>query len=160
MNASATATIIAAAVAALVSIAVWWLTSRRGERLRKREMYANAYAAYTSYREFPYVVRRRRADQPADERQRISMELRDVQEKLNYYLAWTQLESKMVGKKYAHLITAARTIAGAAISAAWDGPPASEDADMHVRDVDLSALTPHEDAYLASVKTRFQWWRP
>lgn len=153
-------TVIAAVVAAAVSLAVWWLTSRRTERLRKREMFAAAYAVYANYREYPYVIRRRRADQPGDERARISAELREVQQKLSFYLAWTRLENESVGTAYAALIGAMRTVAGAAIVAAWDRPPASSDADMHVGDIDLSGLRPYEEGYLDAVSRHQRWWKP
>lgn len=153
-------TVIAAAVAAAVSLTVWWLTSRRTERLRKREMFADAYAVYANYLEYPYVIRRRRADQPGAERERISGELREVQQKLSFYLAWTRLENERVATAYSDLIHAMRKVAGAAIVAAWDRPPASADADMHIRDIDLSELRPYEDRYLDAVSEHQRWWKP
>jgi hypothetical protein len=159
MSSEAMAAILAAVVAAVVSLVVWWLTGRRNEQLRKRDMFAQAYAAYSSYREFPYVVRRRRVDQPAEERQRISSELRAVQEKLSFFLAWTQLENTQVGQAYADLIGEARRAAGAEISRAWDAPGASADSDMKVGDIDLSSLRGAEETYMTEVARRLEWWR-
>ena len=152
--------VIAAAVGAAVSLAVWWLTSRRSERLRKREMFADAYAVYANYLEYPYVIRRRRADEPGAERARISGELREVQQKLSFYLAWTRLENERVATAYADLIGAMRRVAGAAIVAAWDRLPASSDADMHIRDIDLSGLRSYETRYLDEVSRHQRWWKP
>jgi hypothetical protein len=153
------AAIIAAVVAAVVSVAVWGLTARRDERQRKRDMFAQAFAAYASYREFPYVVRRRRVDQAAEERQRISEELRKIQEKLNFFLAWTRFENAKVGSAYADLVATTRTVVGAQISAAWNRSGADDDTMMLIGDIDLSGLERAEEQYMTAVSRRLAWWR-
>ena len=51
----------------------WWNGER--ERLtRRREVFSKAYAAVQKYKEFPYVIARRRKDEPEEERIRISSE--------------------------------------------------------------------------------------
>lgn len=159
MISDATVAIVAAVVAAIVSLAVWWMTTHRDERLRKRDMFAHAFAAYTSYKEFPYVVRRRRVDQPAEERQRISAELRQIQEKLSFFLAWTRFESSRVGDAYRTLIAEARSVTGAEISRSWGRPGAETDADMLIGDIDLSGLQKGENRYMDAVAERLAWWR-
>ena len=159
MNSDALATVIAAAVAAVVSLGVWWLTARRGERQRKRELFAQAFAAYASYREFPYVIRRRRADQPAAERVRISSDLRGVQEKISFFLAWTKSEGVGVGAAYTHLVAEARRVAGSAMARAWDMPAITSDPQMNIPDLDLSSLRDAEDAFLKAVADHLSWWR-
>lgn len=136
-----------------------WLENRRAqeiERNRLRECFAEAFAVYTSYKEFPYAIRRRRADQLADERTRLSEELRQLQGKLSYFRAWTQFESSVVGEAYAELILEVRAHAGAAIRAAWQAPPSSADTDMNISldVIDLRALAHFEDRYIAAVDQR------
>ena len=103
-----------------------------------------------AYRELPYMVRRRRADQPAEERLRLSNVISETQLRLNHHQALLRVEVPRVARCYRELVAATRKIAGAEISRAWDLNPSDADADMHIRDIDLSALTSHEDAYLTA----------
>ncbi len=110
--------------------------------------FAEAFEAVSAYKEFPYAIRRRRADAPSEERVRLSEELRKVQTRLTYYLAWTQAESEVVGDAYAELVTELRRLAGAACRDAWLTAPITEDARMNIGPdvVDLSALSDLEAA--------------
>jgi uncharacterized protein HemX len=88
-----------ALLAAIVGAVVNTLLVRRNtmleERARVRTMLAETYAAYAQYKEFPFAVRRRRADQPGEERVRLSEALKEVQARLSYYQAWTARRSTM-----------------------------------------------------------------
>src|ERR1700758_4760779 len=92
--------LLAAFLTGLINIVLARRKSREEERSRIRAVFAEAFAAYTSYREYPYVVRRRNSEQPAAERVRISEQIRETQERLNYYIAWTRAESADVGRAY------------------------------------------------------------
>lgn len=157
--------VIAALVAAGVSLATTWLAGVRDERARRRKMFADAFEAYVAYKEFPYVVRRRRGDQLPEERLRISSELRHLQERLSFYVAWTQLESPAVGSAYRSLVEGLRKVAGVEVARAWTLEPISEDAQMNIGDVDLSELKSLEEAYLDALAkhvasfARFHTWR-
>jgi hypothetical protein len=149
-----TGAVIAAVVGALVNV---WLARRKSleeERARVRTTFAEAFEAVTQYKEFPYAIRRRRDDQPAEERVRLSEALREVQSRLAYYIAWTAAESPDVGCKYEALVTRLREVAGGACHDAWLAPPAREDKDMNFPPgvVDLSGLKLCEDAYIAATK--------
>lgn len=146
--------VIAALVAATVSFATTWIVAWREERSRRRKMFADAFEAYVSYKEFPYAIRRRRGDQLSEERQRISGELRHLQERLSFFMAWTQVESPKVGAAYTALVEGLRRIAGAEIAKAWTLEPISRDEEMNIGDVNLSSLKPLEDAYFAVLKRR------
>ena len=78
--------VIGAAVTAAVSILIFainsWWTGKRARLTRSREICSKAYATIQEYKEFPYVIRRRRKDAPEEERLRISSELRRVQAEL------------------------------------------------------------------------------
>jgi hypothetical protein len=134
----------------------------REQRNRRRETYASAFSAVTAYKEFPYVVRRRRGGTPevaADERVRISEDLRKVQERLAYYGAWMRTESPAVAAAYETLVADARRIAGGQIRDAWLTKPASTDEQMNMPNLGLGELKPSEDAYLAAVACHLRWTR-
>lgn len=118
---------------------------------RKREVFAAGYATVASYWEFPYVVRRRRHDQPEAERVRISEELRKVQERITHHEAWTRTESKVVGHAYARLAATTRRVIGPQIASAWTLPPVTDDASMNIGDVTWDGLCNARDDYLAAV---------
>lgn len=146
--------VIAAVIGAIVNTALARRKSLEEERARVRNVFAEAFEAVAAYKEFPYAIRRRRADQPAEERLRLSEELRKVQTNLTYYVAWTLAESAATGKAYGDLVRELRLIAGDACRAAWLAAPAVDDTDMNIaREViDLSALSPFEKAYTDAVE--------
>jgi hypothetical protein len=155
-------------LAALVTAAInTWLARRKTreeERNRIRAAFAEAFAAYATYKEFPHAIRRRRADAPGEERVRLSEALREVQANVAYHLAWTAAESEKVGQAYAELITHVRQVAGTATHEAWNAPAADSDSAMNIPPtlVDLTELTKHETAYINAVRTHLRrlapWW--
>lgn len=147
-------TVVAAVVSGVVSLVLHSLAGRREATSRRRELFAEAFGAYTAYREFPFVVRRRRADAPEDERIRISVELRRVQERLSFFLAWTLLEDRAVGEAFATLVEDLRRVAGGEIRRAWMTEPATQDEDMNIADIDLTALGGAEKNFLTVLTER------
>ncbi|MCP4962993.1 MAG: hypothetical protein GY925_27470 [Actinomycetia bacterium] len=141
--------LIAAFVAAMVALAGYWQTSRLNRQDRQRQLFAEAYAAARSYREFPFIVRRRIEGSTTAE---ITTRLSDCQVEMDKFMGLLLVESKGVGEAYANLITETRRIAGAEIAAAWESPPRSPKAAPHVREVDLAELRPTDSAYLAVVR--------
>jgi hypothetical protein len=159
-----TSAVLAALLTALVNIVLARRNSREEERARIRTTFAEAYGAYCDYREFPYAIRRRNPDQRAAERIRLSEQLRAVQSKLNFYIAWTAAESTAVGVVFAALVTELRRVAGSAMHDAWAAEPVADDAGMNIGPgvIDLSSLSPLETAYTAAVaahlRTLTPWW--
>lgn len=155
-------------LAALITAAFnLWLArrkSREEERNRLRNSFAEAFAAYGAYKEFPYAIRRRRADVPAEERTRLSEALREIQASLAYHLAWTAAESETVGQTYTNLVHQVRKTAGAAMHEAWKAPPTDSDDTMNIPPsiINLSSLAPHEAAYMDAVRAHLTklapWW--
>ena len=159
----ATATVLSGAViAALLTaaitacIAVWAARrkSREEERARQRDLFANAYQAYAAYKELPYAIRRRRHDDLAAERVRLSESVREIQGRLTYYEAWIAAESETVSTAYTALVRELRKIAGGAMHDAWLAVPITDDAAMNIspKIVDLSALGPMEKDFTAAVR--------
>lgn len=155
---------LAAMLAGAVNVWMARRRSREEERARIRNTFAAAFEAYTAYKEFPYAIRRRRPDEPEGERIRLSEALRAVQEKVNYYLAWTQAESSAVGEQYVKLISEARRVAGRAMHDAWKDPPRATDPEMNIPPelVDLSQLAAAEAEFMQAVRQHLSsltpWW--
>lgn len=148
-------------LAVLIPLLIWAgnaaLTGRRQKNERKREVFSSAYAAVVAYKEFPYLVRRRNGNS-AEERQRISEELREGQKSLAYYTAWLATESHTVASAYSHLVTKLRAVAGGCIHEAWMKPPVESDENMNINDIDLDALTPFEEAFIQAITDDLSWW--
>jgi hypothetical protein len=146
--------VIAAIIGAVVNIALARRKSLEEERARVRTTFAEAFQTVAEYKEFPYAIRRRRSDIPAEERVRLSEALREVQAKLSYYAAWTKAESDDVGRAYEKLVGNLREIAGKACHDAWLAPATNDDKDMNFPPgvVDLSALKPDEEAFVAAAR--------
>lgn len=155
------AAIIAAAASLLVLAITNWANSQREKDTRRRDMYAKAFAAVAAYKEFPYVVRRRRqgdGDVAASERVRISEALRLVQQDLSYYSAWMATESGRVACAYRALVAETRRVAGEQIHLAWTTPAPSRDEDMNMPELGLAQLASAETVFLDTVAGHLSWW--
>jgi hypothetical protein len=168
-TAAAIATLVAAGVSALITVIGLWVAGRRHARERRRDLYAKALAACMSYREFPYVVRRRQValpgheEIPGMERTRISESLRAVQEELSHYTVWLDIEqADDVADAYRALVAQTRIVAGGYIRSAWEGPPLNSDTGMNQsQPLDYTGLKSYEDEYLAAVQRALSWtYRP
>jgi hypothetical protein len=157
---AAAATLIAAAVSALISLITLWIGGLRQVRERRRKAYAEALAACVAYREFPYAIRRRRADAPSEERVRLSETLREVQRELAFNAAWLELEgSAETARAFRELVAETRKVAGGYMHKAWNAPPARADAEMNIARIDYGTIPPLERAYLDEVRQDLAWWR-
>lgn len=150
--------IIAAAVAGVVSLAAIWLNGRLARLDRQRQLFAAAFAACQTYKEYPYIVRRRRRDkEAAADKTRISTDLSGVQQSLNQHVAMLRVEAPAVGEAYKTLVGATRRIAGTEISRNWEAPaPAGEG--MSIPDIVLDGMEEYEDAYLDAVQKHLRYW--
>jgi hypothetical protein len=156
-----TATVIAAIVTGLVALIVLTVNGRRARQDRQRQLLAQVLADVTAYVEYPYIVRRRRHDEPAAERARISSEISDTQRRLRHHQAVLRVEAPRVSTHYDALVAATRRVAGAAIRAGWNIDPITEDGQMHVTDVDLSPIGPFEEVYVTAARDHLAiapWW--
>jgi hypothetical protein len=137
---------ILTAAVGLLTLAVNQIRARKD---RQRELFADAFATVTEYREYPFIVRRR--DQSGSDKQAITSSLSAVQARLNQHAARLRVEAPRVGRAYAHLVRETRRVAGAEITRAWDLDPLPADGPMHVRDVDLRELDAVDDIFLREV---------
>ena len=142
--------VIAAVIAGIVGVITLIVNGRRARVDRQRVRFAQVLGDLAAYREFVYIVRRRRHDEPEAERVRISTELSKVQKKLNHHAAVLRVEAPRVATTFVELLRVTRQVAGGAIRQGWETAPITEDSGIHV-DVDLTGIEPYEDAYLIEV---------
>jgi hypothetical protein len=142
--------IIAALIAAAVALITLTSQTHRARVDRHRELLAEANAAISDYCEYPFIIRRR-ADGDA-ERSRISKEFSSVQQRINHHQALILVEAPTVAQHYDHLAAETRRIAGAACHDSWNRPVLAPDESANVTDIDLSALSPAKDAYVAATR--------
>lgn len=128
---------------ALAGVAVTlFVNGSREERRRRREIHARALEAIARYYEMPFLIRRRRHDEPGVERVRLTERFADVQADLASCEALIRADpDPAVRNAYAALVAALRTHAGGQASLAWDAEPITCDAQMGMRDV-IDALGP------------------
>ena len=147
--------VVGAVIAGGVSISIFvltnWWNGERARLTRSREIFSKAFVAIQEYKEFPYVIRRRRADAPEEERIRISSDLRRVQADLAYYSAWLRTDSRHIHRSFAELLAQLRQVAGAAMRDAWLDPPAEADSNMNIPSLGMDTLETYETAFLEEV---------
>ncbi|MFH9688331.1 hypothetical protein ACH4LE_18740 [Streptomyces sp. NPDC017413] len=152
----------AAVFAALVTGLVLGVQARIGRRAqlheRKQELFASAYEVSIQYAEMAYAVRRRRADAAAEERVRLSEQLREIQSRLTWHEAWVRFEAPEVGAAYDELVAHTRTVAGQSMKEAWRSPPAGDDPAMVISTsvVDLRVLADVRERYMAAVEAHLR----
>jgi hypothetical protein len=151
-------TVVAAAIAAVVSFVTLAWNARRNRQDRQRELFAEAFEACVLYREFPFIVRRRNADDLAAERARITSELSRLQARLDSGKAILRVEAPRVGAAFEKLVSETRRVAGPHISNAWDEPALAADVDVHTDGIDYAELEPFDDAYLGEVSDHLSFW--
>jgi hypothetical protein len=144
-------TVVAAVIAAIVALVTLSWNARRDRQDRQRKVFAEAFEACVTYREFPYIVRRRNADDLPAERARITSDLSRLQARLDSFNAILRVEAPRVGAAYVMLVAETRRVAGPHISAAWDLPPLATDGDVHVEGIDYAPLRPFDGVYLSEV---------
>ncbi len=155
------AAVAAALISSLTAVYLAVRKSRDEQAARTHDMFAEAHKVVAEYKEFPYAIRRRRADTPSEERVRLSEALRDVQARLSYFEAWTLAEDKRVGDAYAKLVRDVRKVAGDACNEAWEADPITSDSQMNISRglVDLAGLKPLETRYVLAVEEHLAWCR-
>ena len=149
---------IIASVSFIVFVLTNWWNSERERLNRSREAFSKAYAAVQEYKEFPYVIMRRRSDVPEEERVRISSELCRVQTDLAFHSAWLMTESRHVHRSFDELLEQVRHVAGMAMHEAWLQPAAEDDSKMNMPKLDMSSLASYESAYLEEVVDYLSIW--
>jgi hypothetical protein len=146
-----TVAVIGAAVSVFVAASSALVSNVKDRRSRKRDTYGQAFRAIATYKEYPYIIRRRRGGDGAvgaDERARIAEGLQKVQEDLSYFTGWVGTESPRVANAYRELVRQTREIAGSQMREAWLAEPNTTDAGMNMPDIGLQHLAASEQKFL------------
>jgi hypothetical protein len=155
--------VLAAVIGAIVSVSLAAYRSYLEDRARVRDQLASAMRSVNDYKELPYAIRRRRADEPGAERIRLSESMRATQSQLSYFEAWTGAESKRLGQQYGTLVKTLRSVAGAACRDAWLSAAPKKDSDMNIAPdlVDLREVTNAERLFATEINRHLRWmWLP
>jgi hypothetical protein len=154
--------IVAALITGSVNLTLARRRSREEERARVRTTFAEAFRAYSEYREFPNAILRRDVGRAAEERQRLLETLRQLDARLAFYGMWALLEAPAVGSVYATLLREAHAMVDDAMRSAWADPVDPEDVAMNVHPglVDPAALAPHEQAFREAVAAHLRSLAP
>lgn len=122
--------------------ATLFVNGTRDERRRRREIHARALEAIARYYEMPFLIRRRRHDEPSGERARLTERFADIQAELAGCEALIRADrDPAVRRAYASLVLTVRLYAGSEASLAWDAAPITSDAPMGMTDL-IEALVP------------------
>ena len=156
------ASIIAALITGTINLTLARRRSREEERARVRSTFAEAFKAYSEYREFPNAIARRDAARAADERQRLFEALRQLDARLAFYRTWALLEAPAVGAVYEALLEEARALTDKAMRTAWSQPVDADDVDHNLdpRLLDPAALTSAEAAFREAVAAHLRKLAP
>jgi len=118
------------------------INGRREERRRRREVHARGLEAVALYYAMPFLIRRRRDDEPSAERARLAERFADVQAELASCEALIRADpDSSVRAAFANLVEALREHAGTQASIAWNTRPITSDEQMSMGDV-FTALEP------------------
>jgi hypothetical protein len=156
------ASIVAALVTGTINLTLARRRSREEERARVRNTFAEAFKAYSEYREFPNAIARRDATRSAEERQRLFETLRQLDARLAFYRTWALLEAPVVGAAYEALLQEARALTDKAMRTAWTQPVDADDVDQNLdpRLLDPTALSSSEDAFREAVAVHLRKLAP
>lgn len=127
------------------------------ERNRRREGHAAAIRALVAWSEYPYRVRRRTSDDPAELR-RLADLGHDLQEQLQCHRTWVRAESRRVGDTYDAAIATLKSRSGDALNDAWSSAPIA-----HASEMNLAGWGPGDvDDIVTRVNDAIMWrfgWR-
>ena len=116
----------------------------REERRRRREVHGRALEAVVNYIEMPFLIRRRRRDEPSAERARLSEKFGTVQAELACVEAQIRADPDAeVRRTFATLVATTRATAGDQAALAWGSPPITTDSQMSMGPL-AGALQPIE----------------
>jgi hypothetical protein len=152
--------VVAALVAAVVSLVALATSGRRARQDRQRQLFADAFEACIEYREFAYIVRRRR-DESADEVARITGAMSDVQTRLRSVEARLRVESPRVGAAYSKLVVDTKDVAGPQVRSGWEAEPVPPDRTGRIEDVDFAPLAAADAEFLDAARDHLAilpWW--
>jgi hypothetical protein len=135
-----------------------WVNGDRAERTRRRQLHARCLAAVLAYREMPFMVRRRRAEdeERSAERVRLSSHLSAVQTELSTCAHLLGAAGPdWLASEYQQLVSIARATAGREAHEAWKAEPITDDSEMNMPEL-FARLKPLNEQ-LDSFRDEISW---
>lgn len=157
------ATIIAAALAAVIAVVGYTVQRKITRRSERADLYGNAIGAVEAYLEGPYRIRRKIKD-PANWFA-ISSALSDAKSAISHHQALLQMHAPPdVAAAYSAFVDAAIAEAGPQMTAAWSAPPVRKATDVPLHtgygrsnaDAKRAAMVA---AMAADLNAIGSWWR-
>jgi hypothetical protein len=157
------ATIIAAALAAVVAVIGYTVQRKIARRSERADLYGNAIAAVEAYLEGPYRIRRK-----TDDRGNwfaISSALSDAKTAISHHQALLQMHAPAaVSTAYDAFARAAIIEAGPQMTAAWGRPPIAAETDVPLgtgydRNASDAKRSLMVNAMAADLRAIGAWWR-
>jgi hypothetical protein len=147
--------LIATIGAAAISFALsrWSETSSR-----RREGYSSATRELVAWAEYPYRIRRRTTDDPA-ELSRLANLGNDLQEALRFRQTWVTAEDVWLARVFQEVRDDLGRTVGTACTDAWNKAPISSAAEMNLGGWGPVGVNPHLERFEHAVRFRFGWRR-
>ena len=145
--------------ATLAAAAISFALGRWGDAAsRRREGYAAATRELVAWAEYPYRIKRRTSDTPAD-----LTHLADIghthQEALRYRGTWISSENRWVGKVFGEVRADLGAALGPACNDAWDSAPITKAKDMTLAGWGPGGVEAHLARFEKAIEFRFGWRR-
>jgi len=133
----ASASVIAASMALLSAVFVFYLNRKAAEIERKRTACAEAMADAIAWLELPYRVRRRQGDDKAT-LDALAERFHQLHERLLFHENWLRIEVPTAHPLFKTLVGESRAAALIATREAWEAPRISEPKDMNIGSLSIN----------------------
>ena len=150
--------VVAAAIAALVAVLVYFLGQRQATVERKRRASAEAIADALSWLELPYRIRRRTSDTP-ETLGALAERVHHLQERLLFHDNWLRIEVPQAYPKYQELVRGVKEVALPFIREAWNTAPIDGASSMNVGDLGIRPDPELVEGFSDEVKKQLALWR-
>lgn len=146
------AILIVGVLTAVASVWAYILQSKATRKAQERLLFAQAFAAVTSWKELPYRVARRTDDSPESHKALID-EFHRLQLELEQHLAWVQVADHEIGRKFDRLVKETKRQCSPHFEAAWAQEPQGSAPLGEKYSIDVNGL---KSNYLRAVRKRLR----
>jgi hypothetical protein len=146
-------------IATIASAAISFALSRWSDTsTRRREGYSSATEELVAWAEYPYRIRRRTTDDPA-ELARLANLGHDLQEALRYRQTWVTAEDVWLARVFQEVRDDLAVALRPACADAWKSAPISRASEMNLNGWGPVGANRHLERFERAVRFRFGWRR-